>query len=120
VGFQGSKFFVWGRSGDATDGAMVESVVYGARHSTGGVDHLRSAGDDPGNARGADVGRVGRGSGGVLPGANRRAGHVELAGESFAAVRGVRADRGFPVGDPACAFGRGTAGEFSARVDSGG
>jgi len=34
---------------------MVESVVYGARHTAGGVDHLRSAGDDPGKTRAAPM-----------------------------------------------------------------
>src|SRR5208282_5686997 len=99
---------------------MVERVVYGARHSIGGIDHLRSAGDDPGNTRGAHAGGTGRGGGGVLSGADRRVGDAELAGESLAAVRGVCADCGFSVGDPAYVVGRGTASEFLARVYGGG
>src|SRR5580700_2781608 len=108
------------RFGDANVGAMVESVVYGARHSAGGGDHLRSAGDDPGDPSCADAGWTGGGGGGVLFGADRRAGYVELAGEPFAAFCGVRADCGVSVGDPACALGCGAAGKLSARIGGGG
>src|SRR5580658_7837669 len=107
------------RSGDANDGAMVASVVYGARHSAGGCDHLRSAGDDPGDAGGADAGGTGGGGGGVLPGANWRTGYAELAGKPFAALCGVCSDCGVSVGDPAHVVGCGAAGQLFARLGDG-
>src|SRR5260370_15676974 len=104
------------RYSDAPHAGMVESVVYGARHSAGGADRLRSAGDDPGDAGGPDAGRTGGGGGGILPGADRRAGYAELAGQPSASLCCVRTDCGGSVGDPARVVGPWAARELFSLV----
>src|SRR5258708_10160084 len=98
---------------------MVESVVYGARHSAGGADRLRSAGNDPGDAGGPDAGGTGGGGSGILPGAGRRAGYAELAGGPSSALWFVCAGFGVLVGGPACGVGPWSAPGLSPLVRGG-